>query len=105
VLGADAEAADSLYDLPERLARVDRVVVLGAEGRGLRPGVVKRIDQKLRIPLRGKVDSLNVSTAASVVLFELARRARRCPLIEWGRVDFFVSFRCVGRCPAGVWTL
>jgi 23S rRNA (guanosine2251-2'-O)-methyltransferase len=75
VLGADAEAADSLYDLPERLARVDRVVVLGAEGRGLRPGVAKRIDQKLRVPLRGKVDSLNVSTAASVVLFELERRA------------------------------
>ena len=49
--------------------------VLGAEGRGLRPGVVKRLDQKLRIPLRGKVDSLNVSTAASVLLFELNRRA------------------------------
>jgi 23S rRNA (guanosine2251-2'-O)-methyltransferase len=75
VLGADAEAADSLYDLPDRLARADRVVVFGAEGRGLRPGVAKRLDQKLRIPLRGKVDSLNVSTAASVVLFELERRA------------------------------
>ena len=75
VLGADAGAADSLYDLPDRLARADRVVVFGAEGRGLRPGVAKRLDQKLRIPLRGKVDSLNVSTAASVVLFELERRA------------------------------
>jgi 23S rRNA (guanosine2251-2'-O)-methyltransferase len=74
-LGADAEAADSLYDLPERLARADRVVVLGAEGRGLRPGVASRLDQRLRIPLRGRVDSLNVSTAASVVLFELDRRA------------------------------
>jgi 23S rRNA (guanosine2251-2'-O)-methyltransferase len=51
------------------------VVVFGAEGRGLRPGVAKRLDLKLRIPLRGKVDSLNVSTAASVVLFELERRA------------------------------
>ena len=75
VLGADAEAVDSLYDLSERLALADRVVVLGAEGRGLRPGVTKRLDQRLRIPLRGKVDSLNVSTAASVVLFELERRA------------------------------
>jgi 23S rRNA (guanosine2251-2'-O)-methyltransferase len=77
VLGADAEAADSLYDLPERLARADRVVVFGAEGRGLRPGVARRLDQRLRIPLRGKVDSLNVSTAASVVLFELERRSAR----------------------------
>lgn len=75
VLGTDAEAADSLYDLPDRLARADRVVVFGAEDRGLRPGVAKRLDLKLRIPLRGKVDSLNVSTAASVVLFELERRA------------------------------
>jgi len=76
VLAADPEASDSLYDLPERLARADRVVVLGAEGRGLRPGVAKRVDQRLRIPLRGKVGSLNVSTAASAVLFELDRRAR-----------------------------
>ena len=76
VLAADPEASDSLYDLPERLARADRVVVLGAEGRGLRPGVAKRVDQRLRIPLRGKLGSLNVSTAASAVLFELDRRAR-----------------------------
>jgi 23S rRNA (guanosine2251-2'-O)-methyltransferase len=75
VLGADEHAVDSLYDLTDRLARADRVVVFGAEGRGLRPGIVKRIDQRLRIPLRGKVASLNVSTAASVVLFELERRA------------------------------
>jgi 23S rRNA (guanosine2251-2'-O)-methyltransferase len=75
VLGADSEAVDSIYDLPERLARADRVVVLGAEGSGLRPGVVKRLDLRLRIPLRGKVDSLNVSTAAAVVLFELERRS------------------------------
>ena len=76
-LGADSEASDSLYDLPPRLARADRVVVLGAEGRGLRPGVVGRLDQRLRIPLRGRVESLNVSTAAAVVLFELDRRSRR----------------------------
>jgi 23S rRNA (guanosine2251-2'-O)-methyltransferase len=75
VLGADSEAVDSVYDLPEKLARADRVVVFGAEGSGLRPGVVKRLDLRLRIPLRGKVDSLNVSTAAAVVLFELERRS------------------------------
>jgi 23S rRNA (guanosine2251-2'-O)-methyltransferase len=75
VLGADEQAADSLYDLPDKLASADRVVVFGAEGRGLRPGVAKRIDRILRIPLRGKVASLNVSTAASVVLFELGRRS------------------------------
>jgi 23S rRNA (guanosine2251-2'-O)-methyltransferase len=75
VLGADAEAADSLYELPERLVSADRVVVLGAEERGIRPGVAGRVDQMLRIPLGGRVASLNVSTAAAVLLFELHRRS------------------------------
>ncbi len=74
-LGADAAARDSLYELPDRLARADRVVVLGAEERGIRPGVAARIDQSIRIPLGGRVASLNVSTAAAVLLFELGRRS------------------------------
>lgn len=74
VLGAEPEAPDSLYALPERLAASDRVLVLGAEGQGLRTGVRRRIDAGLRIPLGGHVASLNVSTAAAVVLFELRRR-------------------------------
>jgi 23S rRNA (guanosine2251-2'-O)-methyltransferase len=75
VLGADAEADASLHDLPESLARADRVVVLGAEHSGIRRGVAGRVDRMLRIPLGGRVTSLNVSTAAAVVLFELRRRA------------------------------
>ncbi len=73
-LGADAGAEDSVFDLPERLASADRVLVLGAEGRGLRAGIGRRIDRMLRIPLGGRVASLNVSTAAAVLLFELRRR-------------------------------
>lgn len=76
-LGADASAADSLYELPDRLANADRVVVLGAEERGIRPGVAGRVDQMIRIPLGGRVASLNVSTAAAVLLFELGRRSNR----------------------------
>jgi len=74
VLGAEVEAEDSLYALPEPLARADRVVVLGAEGRGVRPGVAGHVDRMLRIPLGGRIASLNVSTAAAVLLFELRRR-------------------------------
>lgn len=51
------------------------VVVLGAEGRGVRPLVRRTCDATLRIPLAGAVESLNVSVAAAVVLFE-ARRQR-----------------------------
>jgi 23S rRNA (guanosine2251-2'-O)-methyltransferase len=50
-------------------------LVFGAEGRGLRPLVRKTCDAVVSIPLAGRVDSLNVSVAAGVLLYE-ARRQR-----------------------------
>jgi 23S rRNA (guanosine2251-2'-O)-methyltransferase len=52
------------------------VLVFGAEGRGLRPLVRKACDDAFAIPLGGKVESLNVSVAAGVSLFEAARQRR-----------------------------
>jgi 23S rRNA (guanosine2251-2'-O)-methyltransferase len=51
------------------------VFVLGAEGKGLRPLVRRTCDDAVRIPLLGKVESLNVSVAAGLLLYE-ARRQR-----------------------------
>jgi 23S rRNA (guanosine2251-2'-O)-methyltransferase len=51
-------------------------LVFGAEGRGLRPLVRKACDDAFAIPLAGEVESLNVSVAAGVSLFEAARQRR-----------------------------
>jgi 23S rRNA (guanosine2251-2'-O)-methyltransferase len=50
------------------------VLVVGAEHRGLSRLVTQRCDRLVRIPLRGRIASLNAASAAAVVLFEIARR-------------------------------
>jgi 23S rRNA (guanosine2251-2'-O)-methyltransferase len=52
------------------------VLVFGAEGRGLRPGVRRACDDAFVIPLAGQIESLNVSVAAGIALFEAARQRR-----------------------------
>jgi 23S rRNA (guanosine2251-2'-O)-methyltransferase len=52
------------------------VFVFGAEGKGLRPLVRRSCDDAVAIPLEGGVESLNVSVAAALLIYE-ARRQRR----------------------------
>jgi 23S rRNA (guanosine2251-2'-O)-methyltransferase len=49
------------------------VLVLGSEGEGLRPRVAAACDALVAMPLRGRVESLGVSAAAAVLLYEVAR--------------------------------
>lgn len=49
-------------------------LVFGGEGTGIRPGLLQHCDERIRIPMRGQVQSLNVSASAAVLLFEAARQ-------------------------------
>jgi 23S rRNA (guanosine2251-2'-O)-methyltransferase len=70
VVGADAAARDR-YD--EAGLAPPIAIVLGGEGRGLHRLVRERCDRAVHIPLYGRVGSLNVSAAAAVLLYEVAR--------------------------------
>jgi len=52
-------------------------IVLGGEGKGIHEMVRKRCDAIVRIPMAGKISSLNVSVAAGIVLFDWKRRQER----------------------------
>lgn len=71
-LAADAPQTYEMFDWTQPAA-----VVLGGEGSGLRRLVRESCDLLVSIPMAGHVESLNVSVAAGVVLFEAARRRRR----------------------------
>jgi 23S rRNA (guanosine2251-2'-O)-methyltransferase len=51
-------------------------LVFGGEGGGIRRGIAQECDGLIRIPMRGKVESLNVSAAVAVTLFEGVRQRR-----------------------------
>ncbi|MFZ1684482.1 MAG: 23S rRNA (guanosine(2251)-2'-O)-methyltransferase RlmB, partial [Candidatus Zixiibacteriota bacterium] len=75
VIGTDADvaASEDIYtaDLSGPIA-----LVMGSEGEGLRRLTRESCDRIVRIPMKGSVESLNVSVAAGICLFEIARRRR-----------------------------
>ena len=71
VYGAEA-GAESSYSEADMTGPI--VLVLGSEGKGIRPRVAAACDSLLSIPVRGRTASLNVSAAAAVLLFEAVRQ-------------------------------
>jgi 23S rRNA (guanosine2251-2'-O)-methyltransferase len=76
VVGLDDEADKSLFEL-EDLAKEGICLVLGAEGNGLSRLARERCDLIVSIPMRGRLSSLNVSAAAALATYEVARHRRR----------------------------
>ncbi len=73
VVGTSDDATATLYDVDLRGAVA---LVLGAEGAGLRQLTRRHCDELVRIPMAGAVESLNVSVAAGVCLYEALRQRR-----------------------------
>src|SRR3954471_7450173 len=69
------ERGDKLYDQIDY--KMDCALVLGAEGHGLHEQIRKKCDFLVKIPMAGKVPSLNVSVAAAIVMYEVARQRRK----------------------------
>jgi 23S rRNA (guanosine2251-2'-O)-methyltransferase len=74
IWGADAEATQAPWDVD---LGGSTVLVLGGEGKGIRPRVVATCDGLVALPSEGRVESLNVSAAASALAFEAIRQRIR----------------------------
>ncbi len=71
VIGLDGSADTSIYQID---LTTPNAIIMGAEGSGLRRLTKQSCDQLAKIPMQGKVESLNVSVATGITLFELNRQ-------------------------------
>lgn len=71
VYGTDSDGqklySDPIYDSPA-------LIIIGGEGKGVRPSTKKHCDFVVKIPLKGKVSSLNASVSAGIIFFEISRQ-------------------------------
>ena len=71
VIGAEADVLPSLWEVD---LKIPLCVVIGSEGKGMRRTVREKCDYLVSLPMRGRVNSLNVSVAAGIILFEVLRQ-------------------------------
>jgi len=71
VYGAAGEAKDRIYHLD---LTTDLAIVIGSEGKGIRPLVKKKCDRLFSIPMTGPVSSFNASVSGGMILYEIMRQ-------------------------------
>ncbi len=71
IYGLAGEGENDIYELENETGNV--ALILGSEGRGLRRLTREKVDSLIKIPINAKSDSLNVSNAASVAMFQLQK--------------------------------
>ena len=76
IVGTAAEAEFSIHEVD---LTGDIAIVLGSEGQGMRRLTIERCDFLAKIPLEGIVESLNISVACGICLYEAKRQRRICP--------------------------
>jgi len=71
VYGASGEEKDLIYNLD---LKIDLAIVIGAEGKGIRPLVKKKCDRLFSIPMKGPISSFNASVSGGMILYEVMRQ-------------------------------
>jgi 23S rRNA (guanosine2251-2'-O)-methyltransferase len=71
VFASDMEAATNVYDAN---FREPCAIVMGSEEKGIYPALLKICDEKIRIPMKGDFESLNVSVATGIILYETMKQ-------------------------------
>lgn len=70
-VAATEKTENSIYDID---FTKPTAVIMGSEGRGINPSILKTVHQKAKIPMKGAIESLNVSVASGVFLYEAIRQ-------------------------------
>ena len=71
VYGASGEVKDLIYQLDFDM---DLAIVVGAEGKGIRPLVKKKCDRLFSIPMKGPISSFNAAVSGGIILYEVMRQ-------------------------------
>ncbi|MDC6366570.1 MULTISPECIES: 23S rRNA (guanosine(2251)-2'-O)-methyltransferase RlmB [Flavobacteriaceae] len=73
IVAATEKTENEIYEVDFNKACA---IIMGAEGKGISPSILSIVDHKAKLPLMGKIESLNVSVACGVFLYEVVRQRK-----------------------------